>query len=212
MAEQSAFWNRLADRYAAQPVADEAAYRTKLARTRSHLAAGMELFEFGCGTGTTALHHAPHVRHIHAVDFSSRMVEIARAKAAAAGIGNVTFEVGDIATMAIPPARYDMVLGLSILHLLENKAAVIARVRDILKPGGLFVSSTTCLGDTAAFLRPVAPLGRALGLLPRLDFMTHAQLRDAIAAGGFAIEHDWRPNPRAAVFIIARKPPGPSAA
>jgi Cyclopropane fatty acid synthase and related methyltransferases len=74
MAESAAFWNNIADRYAADPIADEAAYQAKLAETRRHFRPDMELFEFGCGTGSTALVHAPYVRHIHAVDFSQRML------------------------------------------------------------------------------------------------------------------------------------------
>ncbi len=45
----------------------------------------------------------------------------------------------------------DMVLGLSILHLLENKAEVMAKVHRMLKPGGVFVAST--------FLDPTAIVG-----------------------------------------------------
>ena len=206
MADQSLFWDKLADRYAAQPISDEAAYRTKLARTQSYFTPDMELFEFGCGTGGTAIIHAPKVRHVRAVDFSARMIEIARDRAKAAGVDNVTFERGDIGAMDLPPASYDMVLGLSILHLLPPKDAVIAKVHQMLKPGGLFVSSTACLGDSMKLFRLVAPLGRKLGLLPHLNVMDHAQLRADIATAGFAIEHDWRPNPKAAVFIIARKP------
>ena len=207
MAESAAFWNNIADRYAADPIADEAAYQAKLAETRRHFRPDMELFEFGCGTGSTALVHAPYVRHIHAVDFSQRMLEIARGKAEAAGVSNVTFEQGDIATMAIPPTRYDIVLALSVLHLLADRDAAIRKVHHMLKPGGLFVSSTACLGDTPfRFIRYVAPLGRALGKLPQLDIMTPAQLRRSITSAGFTIEHDWRPKPNAALFLIARKP------
>ena len=209
MAELNAFWDRLADRYAAQPIADEDAYRTKLARTQAHMTPDMDVFEFGCGTGGTAITHAPHVRSVRAVDFSVRMLDKARANAARAGVSNVSFEQGDITTMAIPPASYDMVLGLSILHLMRDKDAVIARVFDILKPGGRFVSSTACIGDTMAWLGFVAPIGRALGKLPMLNVMTHDQLKRSMTAAGFEIEHDWRPNPNAAVFLIARKPPLP---
>lgn len=206
MAELSAFWDRLADKYAAQPIADEQVYRTKLARTQAHLTPDMDIFEFGCGTGGTAIAHAPHVRSVRAVDFSARMLEMARARAAEAGVGNVSFERGDITTMAIPPESYDMVLGLSILHLLENRQAVIARVFDILKPGGRFVSSTACLGDSMKWFGYVAPLGRAIGLLPMLNVMTPDQLRADMQQAGFVIEHDWRPAPKAALFLIARKP------
>jgi len=206
MAATSAFWDRLADKYAAQPIADEQAYRTKLARTQAHFTPDMDIFEFGCGTGGTAIIHAPLVRSVRAVDFSARMLDKARDKARAAGVTNVTFEQGDITTMAIPPASYDMVLGLSILHLLKDKETVVARVFDILKPGGRFVSSTACLGDAMRWFGLVAPLGRALGLLPQLNFMSRDQLRTTLTAAGFVIEEDWQPAPNAAVFIIARKP------
>jgi len=206
MAELSAFWDRLADKYAAQPIADEDAYRTKLARTQAHLTPEMDIFEFGCGTGGTAITHAPLVRSVRAIDFSARMLEMARQRAAEAGVDNVTFEQGDITSIAIEPGRYDMVLGLSILHLLKDRQAVIRRVYEMLKPGGRFVSSTACLGDSMKWFGYIAPLGRALGLLPVLNVMTPDQLRTDMVRTGFVIEHDWRPNPKSALFLIARKP------
>jgi len=203
---QQAFWNRMADRYAAQPVADETAYQTKLAATRRLLRPDMELFEFGCGTGSTALIHAANVRHIRAVDFSERMIEIAKGKAKKAGMENVSFEIGSIENVELAPQSLDMVLGMSILHLLKNKEAAIAKVFHALKPGGYFITSTACLADMMPLIRYLAPLGNRLGLLPHLDVMTQSQLRSTMEAAGFAVEHEWLPNRKAAVFMIARKP------
>lgn len=205
MAEQT-FWNRRADRYAAEPIADEAAYQTKLAATRRLLRPDMDLFEFGCGTGSTALIHAAHVRHIRAMDFSERMIEIAKGKADKAGVKNISFEVGAIENVDLPPDRVDVALALSVLHLLRNKEAAIAKVFRALKPGGYFVTSTACLRDMLPAIRFVAPLGSRLGLLPHLDVMTQGQLRLAMEAAGFTVEHEWLPNRKAAVFMIARKP------
>ena len=56
----------------------------------------MEVLEFGCGTGSTALAHAPFVRHILATDISEKMLEIARAKAADGSVHNVTFQQGTL--------------------------------------------------------------------------------------------------------------------
>lgn len=196
----------MADRYAAQPVADETAYQTKLAATRRLLRPDMELFEFGCGTGSTALIHAGNVRHIRAVDFSERMIEIARNKAKQAGADNVSFEVGSIENVDLAPQSLDMVLGMSILHLLKNKEAAIAKVFAALKPGGYFITSTACLRDMMPAIRFVAPLGNLLGFLPHLDVMSQSQLRAAMEAAGFVVEHEWLPNKKAAVFMIARKP------
>ena len=206
MAELSAFWDRMAEKYATQPIADEQAYRTKLARTQALLTPDMDLFEFGCGTGGTAIQHAPHVRHVRAVDFSARMLDKARARASEAGVDNVTFEQGDITRMTIAPGSYDMVLGMSILHLLEDRDAVIARVFEILKPGGYFVSSTACIGDSMAFFKYIAPLGQALGLLPVLNVMTADQLAAKLTHSVFRLTHRWEPGRGRAVFMIAEKP------
>ena len=99
-----------------------------------------------------------------------------------------------------------MLLALSLLHLVEDRDAVIARVHRAVKPGGLFVTSTTCLSDFVGWLRFIAPLGRAIGRLPLLRFFTADELRDSLVRAGFAIEHDWQPGKSKALFIVARKP------
>ena len=82
----------MAGRYSKSPVADEASYQEKLRVTRTYLQPDSEVLEFGCGTGSTAISHSPHVRSIHAIDISSKMLEIAQGKADWEGIENVTFE------------------------------------------------------------------------------------------------------------------------
>lgn len=202
----SSFWDRLADKYARQPIADEAAYQTKLRVSRSYFRPDMTLLELGCGTGSTAISHAPFVAHIRALDFSERMLEIARDKAKAAGIDNVTFEQADIAALSEPAESYDVVLGLSILHLLKHPDAMIEEVFTMLRPGGCFITSTACLGDTMAALKFIAPLGRAVGLLPQLSVMSSAQLLDKFTSAGFTIAHQWLPGRGKALFVVARKP------
>ena len=211
MTERAGFWNFTARRYARTPVADEASYQRKLRETRERLRPDWDLFEFGCGTGTTAIHHAPFVRHIRALDISPRMLEIAREKAAAAGIDNITFEEGGIVAMVAPQARYDAVLGMSILHLLEDPEAVAEKVFAMLKPGGLFFSSTACLDDMHRILRMIVPVGGALRLLPYVKCFSVEDLRGYLTAAGFEIEQLWQPAPGKAVFVIARKPGDGSA-
>ncbi len=205
MQQPSRFWDRVAERYARRPVADEAAYQRKLEVTRGYLRPEMEVLEFGCGTGSTALVHAPQVKRILAIDISARMIEIARDKAAAAGVENVVFEQAAIDGFSAPEGRFDAVLGLSVLHLLDDKAAVIAKVHRMLKPGGIFVSSTACLGDTMKWFKLVGPLGAALGLIPKVAVFTVEELVDSLTAAGFEIDHRWQPGKGKAVFIVAKK-------
>jgi len=74
-------WDRFADGYAKQPIADPASYQKKLQVTQQYLKPFMQVLEIGCGTGGTSILHAPHVQHILATDISSKMVEIARRNA-----------------------------------------------------------------------------------------------------------------------------------
>jgi len=205
MAQPNQFWDRHAKGYAKRPVGDEAAYQKKLEITQGYLKSEMEVLEFGCGTGTTALHHAPFVKHIRAIDSSRNMLDIAEAKAESAGITNVTFEHASIDDLNDKDAVYDVVMAHSILHLLDNRDAVIAKIHRMLKPGGICVSSTICLGGMMSMLKPVIFVGRSFGLLPPVRFFPVEDLVAALTGAGFRIDHQWQPGKGKTVFIVAKK-------
>ena len=204
--DETRFWDRVAPGYAKRPVADQAAYEHKLETTRSYLDPDMEVLEFGCGTGTTALIHAPYVKHILAFDFSAQMIAIAEEKAHSKRVENVTFVQNRIEDFDPPANRYDVVLAMSILHLLKDPQAAIAKSFEMLKPGGTFHSSTVCLREGMIWLKPIAAVGRALGLLPHVLFLNSADLERMLRDAGFEIEKFWKPDRKKAAFIIARKP------
>lgn len=203
------FWDKVAKKYSKQPIADEAAYQTKLEITREYFRPDSKVLELGCGTGSTAILHAPHVAHIHAVDISPAMLDIAEEKARAEGITNVTFEEADVSSFSAPDESYDAVLTLSLLHLLENKEETMANIRRMLKPGGVFVSSTVCLGEKKSILRLILPIGRMLGFFPLVKALKVAELERSITQAGFKIVHQWLPKRRKddfkVVFIVAKK-------
>ena len=206
MNREAAFWNKLADKYSRRPVADEATYQKKLEVTRQYFQPDMEVLEIGCGTGSTAIAHAPYVGHIRATDLSARMIEIAKDRAKVAGIENVTFEASSIDALDVPDASVDVVMAHSVLHLLEDKEQVIADVHKMLKPGGVFVSSTACIGDMMLPLRLIIPVGRLLRLFPLVKVFSVADLKTSLETGGFDIDYEWQPKKSAAAFIICRKP------
>ncbi|WP_223788838.1 class I SAM-dependent methyltransferase [Marinicella meishanensis] len=207
MPQIAKFWNKMAPKYAKQPVPDQTVYEQKLKLTQAKMHPPMQVMEFGCGTGTTALIHAPFVQHIWATDVADEMIRIAQEKASAQHIENVTFERLAFDDMALKPASWDMVMGHSILHLMKNKDQVIKDVFQCLKPGGWFVTSTACMGDKLSFFKWIAPIGQFLGLLPVLNVFTRQNLRDAMQQAGFVIDHDWQPNNGHTLFLIAQKPP-----
>jgi len=205
MDREMAFWNKLADKYSRRPVGDEAAYQKKLDKTREYFKPDMEVLEIGCGTGSTALAHAPYVGHIRASDLSTRMIEIARDKAKAAGIVNVTFEASSVEGLDVPDASVDVVMAHNILHLLEDRERAIADIHTMLRPGGVFVTSTACIGDMMLLFRLIVPVGRFLRLFPLVKVFRVAELKDSLENAGFEIDYEWQPKKTAAAFIICRK-------
>ena len=205
MTQASQFWDKVAQKYSKQPIADEAAYQKKLAVTRDYFRPDMEVLEIGCGTGSTAILHAPYVKHIRAIDFSANMIAIAQGKAETEDIHNVTFEQASIEDLDMPDQSLDVVLGLSILHLLQDKEAAIAQVYQMLKPGGIFVTSTACLGNTLWF-KLIAPIGQFLGFFPFVAVFTTQALSDSLTHAGFELDYQWQPSQDKAVFIVAKKP------
>jgi len=204
-------WDRFADGYAKQPIADPAAYQNKLQVTQQYLKPFMQVLEIGCGTGGTSILHAPHVQHILATDISSKMLEIAKKNADQAGVTNVDFQQASIDELKIAEGSQDVVLGLSILHLLKNKQDAMTRVYKWLKPGGLFVTSTICAGEmgfaTKLFIKTVMPVGQFFGVVPNFYMFTKEELKGSMRDAGFQIEYEWQPKGKkdAAVFIIGKK-------
>jgi len=202
------FWNRMAEKYAARPVDDEAAYQAKLEKTRALLTLDSRVIEFGCGTGTTALHHAPFAKNILATDISEKMIEIAWSKAQAAGIENVTFDVAGLEAPDLTDHSFDIVMMHSLLHLFRDRQHAIDRAYDLLKPGGCFVASTTCLSGLMRMLQPALTVARWFGAVPYVAFFTQRQLIADLRSTGFEIVEEWLPERHKAVFTIARKPQG----
>jgi 2-polyprenyl-3-methyl-5-hydroxy-6-metoxy-1,4-benzoquinol methylase len=198
-------WNRFAKRYAKSSISNEAAYQEKLKITRTYFTPESEVLEFGCGTGTTAVSHAPFVKHIHAIDVSSKMLEFAQSKADAADVSNVTFTCANIERLSEGGTTYDVIMGHSILHLLEDKEAVIATVYDMLEPGGVFVSSTVCISGKKSVLRVGLTIGKQFGLLPLVNFFSVDELMQSLTNAGFTIDQQWLPENSDAVFIVAKK-------
>jgi 2-polyprenyl-3-methyl-5-hydroxy-6-metoxy-1,4-benzoquinol methylase len=205
MVDSARFWDRMAKRYSKMPIPDEAAYEKKLQVTRDYFLPDMEVLEFGCGTGSTAIVHAPYVTHIHAIDVSSKMIEIAQSKADAENICNITFQCSGMDEFNVSDRSFDAVLGLNVVHLIENMDEVFVRVHEMLKPDGVFVTSTPCIGVIMPLLKIIAPLGRFLGLLPVIKDLSVAELESSLTKAGFDIDYRWQPDNKKSVFIVAKK-------
>ena len=206
MITNTIFWDWIADRYSKQAVGDDTSYRKKLTLSQQYFDTESRVLEFGCGTGSTAIHHAPAAGHIHATDISSKMLAIAEAKAKDAALTNISFEQTNLPELNSPNDSWDAVLAMSILHLVDDKDAEIKSVYELLKPGGAFISSTICIGDGGIGFKLLAPIFKWIPLLPSITVFSQQQLITSLESAGFTIEYNWEPGNDKAVFIVARKP------
>lgn len=205
MQKISKFWDKHAEGYSRQPIADIASYEHKLDKTREYFTKDTKILEIGCGTGSTAILHAPHVSHILATDVSAKMLEIANNKTKKEKISNITFKQVEALDISLTEP-VDVVMTMSLLHLVKDKEALIEKIYTWLKPGGVFVSSTGCLADSPwRHIRIVAPLARLLGLIPMFKIFSGDQLCAAITDVGFTIDYVWKPEKGPVVFIVAKK-------
>lgn len=208
----SKFWDKISRKYAASPIKDQAAYEKTLERTLEHLGPQDKVLELGCGTGSTAFLLADKVGSYLATDFSPGMIEIAEEKLEeAAATGNaptgLRFAAADTCSEKVEPQgeAYDAVLSYNFLHLVENPEDTLARLRDLIKPGGLYISKTVCLADKAWLFLPLIKGMQLIGKAPYVRLLSHGSLERMIAGAGFEIvETGNYPTPRSR-FLVARK-------
>jgi 2-polyprenyl-3-methyl-5-hydroxy-6-metoxy-1,4-benzoquinol methylase len=179
-------------------------------RTKKYLDAGSVVLDYGCATGSIAFEIASMAKEVRGIDISANMIEIARTKAGEHDIKNISFTKAAIFDESLRKESFDVILSLSVLHLVEDSAQVMDRVNQLLKPGGVFISATPCLGEKV-FLSvlmniPIFVLSK-LGLIPSISFFSASSLTESITNANFQIveNENISVHPITECFIVARK-------
>jgi len=207
MSTDAAFWDRIAAKYAKRPVGNPTAYAETLAEVIGRLTPRDRVLELGCGTGTTALKLAPHVKTITGTDISREMIAIAEQKRQAGGVVNAGFARAGIAAPDPDALPYDAVLAFNLLHLVEDLDGALAAIHAQVKPGGLFISKSGCIGDMNRLFRPLIRGMQLIGKAPFVRVMKAPDLEAAIARAGFVLEQSrtFTGAPES-LYVVARKP------
>ncbi|MBN2080319.1 MAG: class I SAM-dependent methyltransferase [Spirochaetes bacterium] len=188
MKQASKFWDRMAGHY--DSMYDKKywkAYQDTIEISRKHLSPRHTSLDIACGTGITVVELAASVRHIAAIDISERMIEIARKKSRDRGIENVDFAVTDIFDARFDDTRFDVVFANNILHFFPDTERALGRIRELLHPGGIFISATDCLGEKRSVIAALMSFLSKLGIIPQMKRYRISELEDSITNHSFKI-------------------------
>jgi len=170
---------------------------------------GETVLDLGSGAGADVLISAQRVGSTGkaiGLDMTDEMLALARANAAAAGVGNVTFVKGHIEDIPLADASIDVVISNCVINLSGDKPRVLREVARVLRPGGRFAVSDVIADedmDEATRADMAAWTGCIGGALTRAEFM------QALTAAGLVdveIRETHRVHEHAASAIVrARK-------
>ncbi len=201
------FWNHRSHNYDEQigPLY-ERAYQLTAERTLAYLKPEDRVLDFACGTGIVTLEEAPHVKYVRAIDISDEMVVKAKQKMADHGVTNVEVTQTDLFDPCLEPASFDVVTAFNVLCYVEDSAAVLARIRSLLKPGGRFLSATDCLGEKLTKVGVKKWFKSHTGSMPYVAFYKMKGLERRIADAGFTVVESENLFPAPPnLFVAARK-------
>ena len=210
MDKSEAFWDSSASNYDKTEERFESIHSKSRKNARKHLESCDIVLDYGCGTGTTACELSNEVKQIHAIDLSSKMIELAKEKAAAANIENVSFAQGDIFDEGYKAESFDTILAFNMLHTVPDPQNVMHRIHELLKPDGLVITVTPCLRDKLSFVVgmqiKLVQILCGVGLIPvPIRRLKSTDLDDLMANGNFQITDSEKIFAGASSYFVAGK-------
>ena len=201
------FWNLIASKYAASPIADRAAYEKKIEKLKSYLSPEDHVLDIGCGTGTQCDDLANNVKQVTGIDISSKLLAIAEQRKAERKVENVEFIQTTVFDERFEPGSFNVVMAFYVLHFFEDIDEAIRHIYGLLKPDGLFILETACLGEKSPISGKFLRLAGKLGFLPLINPLTTRQVEQALEQAGFGIVDKTKFSESNDEYtLIARKP------
>lgn len=163
------------------------------------------VLDIGCGQGDITLEIARKVKSVQGIDISAGMIEAAEQKANRQNITTAKFSKADLFNESFQNKSFDTVSTFNVLPYIHDKKDFYRRIHELLKPNGLFISSTACLRERVSLLRFLMSALTAFNFVPKTIFYKTAELETEIKEVGFTILESFNIAQLPERFIIARK-------
>lgn len=99
-----------------------------------------QVLEMGCGNGRLTHQLALYARHVVGIDLDERLIEFADAHAASVEIPNLKFLKMSGEELGFPDQSFDLVVLPWMLHMVQNKEALLKEAKRVLKPQGKLIA------------------------------------------------------------------------
>jgi len=199
MYKDEKFWDRMVSKFD-KIEANDIAYKIFIEKARGYLKADDAVLDYGCGTGLICNEIADYVEIVHAIDISTKMIEISKKKASERKIQNIDFERTTIFDEKFKAGSFDAIIAFNIFHLLEEPQKYFQRINQILKQGGLIISSTPCMSE-ALILNSVLKVFSFIGLTPKLKSFTSSDMEHILINKSFKTLELNRIKPKSPIYI-----------
>jgi SAM-dependent methyltransferase len=184
--------------------------------------------EVACGAAMVGRALAPQVGSVHGVDLTPAMIERAREEAAAAGLENTDFSIGDATALEFEDGSFDGAVTRFSFHHIPAPQRALEEMARLVRPGGHVVVADHARDpdpDVAAWMEEIERLRDP----SHWACLTPGRLRAIAEAAGLELDEerlipfeldfeDWRDRssggPGAAPLIdrlLAEAPPGAEA-
>lgn len=204
MYKDEKFWDRIASKFDRIEESD-ITYKIFIEKVRAYIKTEDTILDFGCGTGLICNEVSVNAGFIQAIDISTKMIAISKNKALERKIQNIDFARTTILDEKFKESSFDAIIAFNIFHLLEEPQKYFQRINQILKPGGLILSSTPCMSE-APLLNYVLKFSSFIGLTPKLNSFSSNEMEHLFLKGLFETIELSRIKPNSPQYLcISRK-------
>jgi len=163
------------------------------------------VLDFGCGPGDITLLMATKTKEVHGTDISEQMVIAARKKAKALNIENIKLSNSSLFDPDFQVNSFDVITAFNVLQYIPGKADLYKRMFELLKPHGLFISATACIGERNSFIRFMLFVLKRLRITPKMVFYKKSVLENEMKQAGFTLIETIDIDKLPERFIVAQK-------
>lgn len=171
-------FTRQAAQFAASPTARSEDILERMVRLARPEASHRAL-DVACGPGLLVCGMARRVRHATGIDLTPAMLEQARKTQQARGIGNVSWDQGDVSAMPYADETFDIVTCRFAFHHFPDPLPVLREMRRVCRAGGRMV-----VADSA----PAAEKAAAFNAMEKMRDPSHTRALPVEAMAALFVE------------------------